>query len=449
MRPGGGVDVAAVASSMKLPCSRCALVFVSLTALASPAAVADDTMPGTAGSHDMAMSIMPLGLPMTRHGSGTAWRPDATPLYAHHVMAGGWMLMLHYDLAAGYGDQGSARGDVMPILLGWVMGMAAHGLAGGELELRAMLSPELAMGRRGYPLLLQTGEEVGGEPLHDRQHPHDVFMELAATYARAVSDDVALELYVAPSGEPALGPVAYPHRAYAIYDPIAPLGHHWEDSTHISYGVITAGAYTRQVKLEGSWFNGREPDEDRYDLDLRVPDSGSVRLTVNPSASWSAQVSYGYLTAPELLEPGVNTQRVTASATYAGAPAGHELGATLVLGRNMPFEGPSTNASLLEGSVAVGSGVVAFGRVEWLAKTGADLALPADQANRVFGIGAFSLGAMYELPAWHGIVTGLGARGTLDAIGAALEPFYGTRTPLGGFLYVAIHPAAEPVAHAM
>lgn len=425
--------------------SRIALALASLTALAPTAAMADDAMPGMAGSHAMtAMSVMPLGLPMTRHGSGTAWQPDATPLFAHHTMADGWMLMLHYDLAAGYDDQGSARGDRMPILLGWVMGMAAHGLSGGELELRAMLSPELATGRRGYPLVLQSGEEVGGQPLHDRQHPHDIFMELAATYAHAVSDDLALELYVAPSGEPALGPVAFPHRAYALYDPIAPLGHHWEDSSHISFGVITAGAYTRHVKLEGSWFNGREPDEDRYDIDLHVPDSGSARLTVNPSASWSAQVSYGYLTAPELLEPGVNIQRVTASATYAGAPAGHQLGATLVLGRNMPSKGPSTNASLLESSVGVAGGLVAFGRIEWLSKTGADLGLSPADADRVFAFGTFSLGAIYELPAWRGVVAGVGARGTIDVVGDALEPSYGTRTPLGGFVYLAVHPAATP-----
>jgi hypothetical protein len=384
----------------------------------------------------------PLGLPMTRDGSGTAWQPDATPMQAHQLMAGGWMLMLHYSLHAGFDEQTGDRGDDKGFLLGWVMGMASHELAGGQATLRAMLSPEpFALGKTGYPLLLQTGEEVGGVPLHDRQHPHDLFMELAAAYAHAISDDVAVQLYVAPSGEPALGPVAFPHRPYALYDMAAPLGHHWEDSTHVSFGVVTAAVYTRRWKLEGSWFNGREPDEFRYDIDLRVPDSFSGRLTFNPSASWSAQVSYGYLAAPEAQEPGVRVQRATASVTYAGAIADHAAGATVVLGRNMPSAGPDTGAALVEGTVAAGGGITAFGRAELLEKTGADLVLPPADADRTFGIGALSIGAVYELPALHGVVVGVGARGTVNVIGSDLEPSYGTRTPLGVLLYAEVHPS--------
>ncbi|HEU4730117.1 MAG TPA: hypothetical protein VFT22_19600 [Kofleriaceae bacterium] len=391
----------------------------------------------------------PLGLPMSRDGSGTAWQPDATPMFAHDVMTGGWMLMFHYSVHGGYDRQGSDRGDDRAIGLGWAMGMASHELGGGQLTLRAMLSPEpFTLGKRGYPLVLQTGEEVGGIPLHDRQHPHDLFMELAASWLRAVSDDLALQLYAAPAGEPALGPVAFPHRPYALYDMTAALGHHWEDSTHISFGVLTAAAYTRRVKLEGSWFNGREPDENRYDINLRRPDSWSGRLTVNPSPSWSMQASYGYLATPEQLEPDVSVQRATASATYAGAIGGHAAGVTLVLGRNMPSTGPSTDASLLEGTAGVAGGVTAFGRVEWLTKTGADLSLSAADATRRFGMAAFSAGAVYELPETRGLVVGVGARGALDVISSDLEATYGTRTPLAGFLYVEVHPGAmAPMNH--
>ncbi len=396
-------------------------------------------MGGMAG---MAMSPAPLGLSMARTGSGTAWQPDATPMAMHESMRGDWMLMLHYSLHAGFDAQSGDRGDSRAVGLGWVMAMASHPLGGGEVVLRAMLSPEpLTLGKRGYPLLLQTGEEVGGVALHDRQHPHDLFMELAARYAHAISDDVAVEAYVAPAGEPALGPVAFAHRPYALSDMTAPLGHHWEDSTHISFGVATLGVYTRTIKLEGSWFNGREPDEDRYDINLRVPDSYAGRVTVNPTASWSLEASYGYLAAPEQLEPGVSLERAVASATFAGLVGGRALEATVAIGHNAPSSGPATTAGLAEADLAAAPHVIAIGRVEALTKTGADLVLaPADTA-RTFGMAALSLGAIYELPAQHDVVIGVGVRGTIDVLGGALESYYGTRTPLGGLVYVEAHPA--------
>src|SRR5437773_4254134 len=174
----------------------------------------------------------------------------------------------------------------------------------------------LTVTRRGYPLLLQSGEAFKGEPLHDAQHPHDLFMELAASYTRPVSDGVAFQVYGAPVGEPALGPAAFPHRLSASSDPLAPLGHHWQDSTHISFGVLTAGILTRKVKVEGSWFNGREPDDRRFDFDFRKLDSWSGRVSVNPTDSLSLQASYGLLETPEELEPGQSIRRATASASY-------------------------------------------------------------------------------------------------------------------------------------
>lgn len=260
----------------------------------------------------------PLGLGMSREGSGTTWQPDSTPIYGHHFMAAEWMLMLHYNVLAGYDYQSGARGDRQFTSSNWIMLMAQHSLWDGQFTARAMLSAEplTTGGKSGFPMLLQTGEAVGGVALHDRQHPHDLFMEMALKYNHALTQDLGFELYLAPSGEPALGPVAFPHRLSASANPFAVLGHHWQDSSHISFGVITAGIYTRQVKLEGSWFNGREPDENRYDFDFRAPDSYSARLSFNPTEALSFQVSYGYLKSPEEIEPDVSVQRITASALY-------------------------------------------------------------------------------------------------------------------------------------
>ena len=195
----------------------------------------------------------PLGIARSREGSGTSWLPDASPMFGSMARAGGWHFMFHENLFVGWDAFDSQRGAGRMVGIGWVMGMASHPLGPGELTLRAMLSPEPAtVGRGGYPLVLQSGESIDGEPLHDRQHPHDLFMELAASWTVPLGGDVALQLYVAPSGEPALGPTAFPHRPSAFSDPLAPIGHHWQDATHITFGVLTAGLFTRHLKLEAS-----------------------------------------------------------------------------------------------------------------------------------------------------------------------------------------------------
>ena len=233
--------------------------------------------------------------------------------------------MAHYNLFAGYDRQNGERGDYQWISTGWGMLMESRSLWGGGLVRRQMLSLEpWTTTKGGYPLLLQTGEEVDGEPLHDRQHPHDLFMEIAAVYSRPLSDSLAFQVYVAPSGEPALGPTAFPHRMSAFSDPLAALSHHWQDSTHIAFGVLTAGVLTRKIKLEGSWFNGREPDDERYDFDFRPLDSYSGRISVNPTPSLSFQASYGYLKSPEELHPEESVHRLTASATPVASSATHQ-----------------------------------------------------------------------------------------------------------------------------
>jgi hypothetical protein len=386
----------------------------------------------------------PLGLTMSREGSGTAWQPDSTPVHGHHFMSGDWALMFHYSLFAGFDAQTTPRGARELMSTNWLMFMAQRPLGSGTFDARVMLSgePFTMAGARGYPLLLQSGETADGEALHDRQHPHDLFMEAAVQYRRELTSDLGLELYLAASGEPALGPVAFPHRLSASADPLAALGHHWEDSTHISFGVLTAGVFTRQLKLEASWFNGREPDENRYNFDFRVPDSFAARLSYNPTADLSIQVSYGYLRSPEVLEPDQSLQRVTTSATYnRQVSADTNWATTLVLGRNMPAVDTATTAALLESNFDFGRNSV-FGRAELLQKTGHDLVLGAANEDTAFPVGALALGYVRDFGPFAGVTPGIGVRGALNFIPSELQAFYGTALPVGGMVFIRLRPAA-------
>jgi hypothetical protein len=388
------------------------------------------------------MHAGPLGIPHSRTGSGTSWLPDSTPMHALMTTAGGWDLMFHANVFVGYDSFGGDRGDSKLTSINWVMGMASHPLAGGELTLRTMLSAEpLTVGDEGYPLLLQTGETADGQPLHDRQHPHDLFMELTAMYSVAVTDDVGVQVYAAPAGEPALGPTAFPHRMSAMSDPLAPLGHHWEDATHISFGVLTLGVFTHDVKLEGSWFNGREPDENRWDLDLRTPDSYSTRLTWNPGPDWSLQGSYGYLASPEALEPDISVQRMTASVLHNTRMGGINLASTLTYGQNFESTGESTPAVLAESTLDLDGRNALFGRAEWVRKTGHDLVLPDPMADQTYDLGSLGLGAAHYFDPVGGFQAGLGVRGSAMFVGKDLEPVYGSQVPLGAMIFVQLRPA--------
>ncbi|HWA70736.1 MAG TPA: hypothetical protein VG937_00305 [Polyangiaceae bacterium] len=386
----------------------------------------------------------PLGIPITRGASGTAWQPDSTPMHALHGMAGGWTLMLHGNVFVGYDSQSSDRGTGRFISTNWLMFMAEHNLGPGAFGARVMLSAEpLTVGGRGYPLLLQTGETWNDAPLHDRQHPHDFFMELALLYTLPVSANVGVQLYVAPAGEPALGPVAFPHRASAMSDPLAPIGHHWQDSTHISYGVLTAGVFMHQVKLEGSWFNGREPDEDRWDVDLRAPDSYSGRLSFNPDENWSLQGSYGYLSSPEPSEPSLSLHRVTASTTYnrhSGAET--NWATTFVVGGNIEQGGSVTPAFLLETNWNLDGHHDLFGRAEYARKTGRDLVLPEQLEPSRFDMATLALGYVYYFGHVASFMPGIGARGSINWLDSSLENSYGTRFPMGGMVFAQVLPTA-------
>jgi hypothetical protein len=425
------------------------------------------TMPSsdtTHPHHGMAMPASPLDLPMARLGSGTSWLPDASPMYAAHSMLGGWNVMLHGVAFLQYDDQGSTRGDRQLGSVNWGMAMAQHALAGGQLSLRTMASAEpFTVGARGYPLLLQSGEAYRGEPLHDRQHPHDLFMEIAAQYDRAIARDVAVSLYAAPVGEPAIGPVAFPHRPSAMDNPLAPIGHHWQDATHVAFGVVTAGMYTRAVKLEGSVFNGREPDENRTNFDYRGRslDSYAGRITVNPSARLSLSASYAYLKSPEQLHPEESLHRVSASALFdRPIGASGNVASALVYGANAHAGAPVSNSVLAETNVALDTRNTMFARAELVQKTREDLVIPdvvvfAAGANEASshhrrGVGELTLGYVREIAKVGGGSLGLGAAGTVNTVPDVLRPAYGSSAPVGAAVFLrlrpgAIHSAAAPM----
>lgn len=391
----------------------------------------------------MSMAPAPLGIPMQRKGSGTSWLPDASPMYAAHSMLAGWDVMLHGLAFLQFDDQQSRRGDRQLGSVNWGMAMATHELAGGAFSLSGMVSAEpFTVGARGYPLLLQSGEAYHGVPLHDRQHPHDLFMELAAQYDHVVTPNAAVFVYAAPVGEPALGPVAFPHRPSAANDPLAPIGHHWQDATHIAFGVLTAGVYTRTVRLEGSIFNGREPDENRTNFDYRGRslDSYAGRVTVNPSDRLSVSASYGYLKSPEQLNPHESVHRVTASTLY-DRPLGMtgNWSSAIVYGGNKPLgDSRFSNSVLAETNVDLDGRNTVFGRAETVEKTGDDLAVTPPDAR--FTVSELTLGYVRELVPVLGGSLGAGAAGTVNFVPGSLEPAYGSRTPLGVAVFLRLRP---------
>src|SRR5438874_4814938 len=392
------------------------------------------------------MMIDPLGVSMERMGSGTTWIPDAVPLPARHVMSGSWLLMLHGFGFVQYDKQGGPRGADQFGSLNWAMLMASRDLLGGRFQARTMLSLDPAtVTNRGYPLLLQSGETYRGQPLYDRQHPHDFLMELGALYERPISKTLGLSLYAAPSGEPALGPVAFMHRPSAMDNPTAPLGHHWQDATHIAFGVLTAGLFTHSVKLEGSVFNGREPDENRWGIDPIRLDSYSARLTFNPNVSWSFTAGYGFLKSPEALKPNESMHRIAASALQ-GVKLGMDgqWASALVWGANIEPGFPTTQSLLVESEAVLSRSHTVFGRAELVQKTAQDLALSSPTTgfapDRVFNIGALSLGYITDFMRWSGATLGLGAMGTLNVVPGNLQGSYGSRTPLGGWIFLRLRP---------
>lgn len=414
--------------------------------------------PATSMAHGMAMPAAgPLGISDTRDGSGTSWLPDQSPMYASHLQLGAWTVMLHGNLFVQGITEGGDRGRDQIGSVNWLMAMASRPAAGGRFSVHAMMSLEpLTVGTCGYPDLLQSGESCHGQALHDRQHPHDLFMEIAARYQREINGHLAWDVYGGPVGEPALGPTAFPHRLSALFNPLAPISHHWLDATHISFGVVTAGLYGRRWKAEGSIFNGREPDEHRYDFDFAPLDSYSGRVWFLPDERWALQASAGHLTHGEQLAPGepaIDVTRVTASATYhRPLGSGRYWASTMAWGRNAEPGEPATNAALFETNADITGRQIVFGRAEFNQKTGADLVLPS-LGDTVSALGKLQGGYTYELPRIGPFVPGIGGSIWVSLVPDRLAPFYGGRRLTGAAVFFSLHaremaaPMSMPMAH--
>jgi hypothetical protein len=269
-----------------------------------------------------------------------------------------------------------------------------------------------------------------------------------------VASNVGLSLYAAPVGEPAIGPVAYMHRPSAQNDPFAPLGHHWQDATHITYGVLTAGVFTRTVQLEGTLFQGREPDDDRYDFDFGALDSYGGRVTVNPAPHWSLAASYGYLNSPEELHPDENKHRLGASILYTRRIAQDgDWASALVYGANKHTapEEPSTGLEqsvLLETNAQLDDRNSIFGRAEWVQKSAEELVMPGADPEARFNVSGLVLGYVREVAQYGGASLGVGIRGSVDFLPQGLKATYGTRTPAGIAVYARVRPTLLQRAHA-
>jgi len=376
---------------------------------------AGHAMPGMAQPMTGALGAYP----MSREASGTAWQPDASTHGGLHATAGDWTLMGHLTLTAVYDWQEGPRGDEMGFVSGMIMGMARRDLGDGTLQFRAMLSPEPLMGRRGYPLHLASGETADGvTPLIDRQHPHDLFMELSASYSIRLGGDAGAFLYAGLPGEPAFGPPAFMHRMSIMDSPEAPISHHWLDSTHISFGVVTAGLVLGDFKLEGSRFNGREPDERRWNIETGPLDSTALRLSWNPTPNLSLQASWAHLVGPEQLEPDENSTRWSASAIYTRRWDADRnwWSTTLAWGRR-----DGDDAFVLESAAGLGLWTV-FARAEMTEND--ELIFAGGHHGPRFTVGKASLGAIRDFRVAPNVRLGIGGLYALNFVPSGLEALY-------------------------
>ena len=391
-------------------------------------------------SHGSAMPSSFATGTMSRQGSGTSWLPEATPMYAFMKHYREWMIMAHASGFLTFIHQSGKLGDQQLVSTNWLMASAQRQVWGltsagkGTLLLRGMLSlDEATTGGRGYPLLLQTGETYKGEAITNRQHPHDFIMEMAVAYSAPLSKKTVLSVYAAPVGEPALGPPAFMHRLSAIDNPEAPLSHHWQDSTHITSGVVTIGIAREKWKVEGSVFTGRERDEERWDIDQSRFDSWSARFSLNPHRDWSFQVSYGFLRSPEALQPLVDQRRVTVSAAYHRVIGDKSYWAsTFVWGRNIKNErgyaGFSADAYLIESTYSFGEKRSLFTRFERVEKDDlfAGAHVHGEYAD-IYTVHRFSLGGVQNLPVPGPVDFGIGASLGIPVIPPGTEFVFGKR----------------------
>ena len=421
------------------------------------ASAAQESCPAAEGQHadpqasqGMSMANMQMNepktssLPSPHAGSGTGWQPASVAAHEWMWMRDGWDVMAHGVIFAGYNQQGGPRGAGKAESVNWGMVMEQHKAGAGTILFRQMFSAEsLTSPHPGFPELFQTGETYHGEALVDHQHPHNVFAELSALYTLPLTEKISWELYGGPSAEPALGPVTYLHRTSAAELPMAPLGHHLQDSTHTSFGVVTTGLAIERVKVEASVFNGREANEQRWSIQLGALDSWSGRVNVAPSRNWTAQYSMGRLEHPEALEPG-SQWRQSASVEYNRPLAEGDWATSLVWGRVHKIATQTNlNGYLLESTLNFQKRNYVFSRLELVDKD--ELFLQA-ATHPSYRVGAYTFGGVRDViqnPHWQ---LGIGADFTVYSKPAVLDPAYGNY-PVSFQIFVRMRPARTTMHH--
>jgi hypothetical protein len=374
--------------------------------------------------------------------AGTSAEPASTPHEMLMTQEGPWMLMFHGGGFLVSQQQTGPRGADKVFGASWLMPMAQRELGPGTFTARVMLSldPATITGRR-YPELFQLGETAFGKPIVDAQHPHDFFMELAMLYDVKLGENTLLSFYAAPVGDPAIGPEAYAHRVSASEDVLTPLGHHLQDSTHIANDVVTVGLTYKIARLEASAFHGREPDEDRWDIDTGAINSWSARLTINPAANWSGQFSITRLKGAEQLFPAESTLRMTASVTYNRPLARGNWASMLLWGRNRDIpNGQVFNSYLAESTVRFAQHNYAWTRIENVDRTnelllGGNPLPPGFDERFLARVQAYTFGYDREFNFIPHVSSALGGQYTLYAAPSSLDSLYGAH-PMGVLLFL-------------
>jgi len=383
------------------------------------------------------------GMSLMNLASGTSANPDSAAMPMIMSNLGSWDAMFMGTAFIVDTQQSGPRGGDKFFSTNWFMAAAQHRIgakATFQFDLMLSLEPATITDRR-YPELFQTGETAFGVPIVDGQHPHDFIMALGFHYVREVAEHTTVDLYFAPVGDPALGPVAYPHRASAAELPEAPISHHWQDSTHIADDVITAGISHRQFRLEASGFHGAEPNEDRWSIQYGALDSWSARVWYFPSPNWAAQVSMGRLNHPEALEPG-DQIRSTASLSYSRPLTSGAWSSSFIWGRNHDtFTHRDLNSYLIESVLPIGRKNFITGRAEMVDKDElfADQPLLQAQLDQQYGssfrVGEYTMGYTRDIGILRHLETGVGVNVTLYSLPDAIKPYYGNR-PVGGNIFL-------------
>jgi hypothetical protein len=412
-----------------------------------------DTMDHGAMDHGAMHHDHPLTLLdaiLDHRSSGTDIEPPSTPHAAWMQMRGNWDLMFHGNIFINEIQQTGPRGGDKFFGESWFMPMAQRDLGPGKFTARVMLSLDPAtITDRRYPELFQVGETAFGNPIVDGQHPHNLFMEIAAFYDVKLGEHSLLSFYGAPVGDPALGPPAYPHRASASEDPLAVLGHHMQDSTHIAYEVVTSGYTYRFARVEVSGFHGREPNENRWNIDAGAIDSWAARLTISPAANWSGQFSLGTLKSPEALSPLEDLRRTTASVQYNRPISRGNWASSIVWGRNRSLTtGEVLNSYLLESTLHFLSKNALWGRVENVDRTnllllGENPEPAGFEEHFLARIQAYTEGYDREFSILPHFSTALGAQFTSYGKPESLDAIYGDH-PIGVVVFVRIRPEGAP-----